>query len=597
VTDQIVLLLCASMVAMQVASTFLRKEQRLVAPYLGLLTADLALLAYAHATSAYRSLPAVLGMVASVVLVFGPRLLDRLEARARARDDLGAAARIAGFRQVIVPGRASARHRRQLLDFRAAREGRGGDVVRRMEEELRTVADPEAAMALREELVLVLFHQHRFADAVAEVDRHLRPLLRSRPLLLSYLVRAHGELQRFPEAIDALRQLEDVLERDPGAATVLLHARLTVLASFGAIGEVSRLLALAPAGRLPEPTRRFLRETATAHATDPRSVEEAATLSAVARRTALADGAKDVRRPRGPVTLGLVAINLAVFATLLTSPAEEGLLLVRAGALFRPAVLHGEWWRAFSAMFLHAGLFHLAVNMYGLYLLGRFAEEALSAPRYLIIYLLGGLGGAAATTWMGQGALSVGASGAIMGLLGALIVVLLLRRGAWPEAWRRTLLWNLVFLGALQIYIGFQVAMIDNAAHIGGMLAGGAAALLFAPGGLLGEGAVARAVVRATGAALVALALVAGYRAATTSIEQTLERLPTREVSVAGVGLTVPVYWEVDAAHGRVFDPYLDVEIAPKVEDGAIALRSPQTGSPQLGDLLERIRKSARLAP
>ena len=82
-------------------------------------------------------------------------------------------------------------------------------------------------------------------------------------------------------------------------------------------------------------------------------------------------------------------------------------------------------------------------------MLGRFCEEVFGPLRYFVTYVAGGLVGAIGSTLNTQQAgLSVGASGAIMGLLGALIVVLILRRGTWPEAWRRTLLWNLVLLGA-----------------------------------------------------------------------------------------------------------------------------------------------------
>ena len=246
-------------------------------------------------------------------------------------------------------------------------------------------------------------------------------------------------------------------------------------------------------------------------------------------------------------------------------------------------------------MFLHAGWVHLGVNMYGLYLLGRFAEDVLTSPRFLVIYLLGGLGGALASTLVGQGALSVGASGAIMGLLGALIVVLMLRRGSWPEAFRRTLLWNLVFLGGLQIYIGFQVAMIDNAAHVGGLIAGAAAALLFAPGGILGAGRAGRAVVAGTAVALLLMVAASALQVARTSIDATFRRLPTREVAVGGAGITVPAYWELDGDHQRIVDPYLGIEVAPRVVGDTVELSSPQAGEAVLAPLFERMRTSARV--
>jgi membrane associated rhomboid family serine protease len=240
---------------------------------------------------------------------------------------------------------------------------------------------------------------------------------------------------------------------------------------------------------------------------------------------------------------------------------------VRWGGLFRPAVEAGEWWRGYTAMFLHGGLAHLALNMYALFMLGRFCEEVYGSLRFFVTYIAGGLAGAVASTLnTHQVGLSVGASGAIMGLLGAIIVVLILRRGTWPEAWRRALLWNLVLLGAIQIYIGFQLPMIDNAAHVGGLIGGAAMALIVAPGGLLGSSLPARVV-------LLALALLAAggmvwatVRTARTSFEATMEKLPRKTVTVAGHTLTVPSYWREDPENDAVEDPILGMRIgrAPK---------------------------------
>src|SRR5207248_2889898 len=197
--------------------------------------------------------------------------------------------------------------------------------------------------------------------------------------------------------------------------------------------------------------------------------------------------------------------------------------------------------------FLHGNWEHLLVNGYALFMLGRFCEEVFGPLRYFVTYVAGGLAGAAASTLnTQQPGLSVGASGAIMGLLGALIVVLILRRGTWPEAWRRALLWNLVLLGAIQIYIGFQLPMIDNAAHVGGMLGGGAMALLVAPGGLIGRSAPARLVLGALALACLASLVWATVEVVRTPLLVTFAKLPTKDVTVGGKTYRVPRYWEPD---------------------------------------------------
>ena len=311
----------------------------------------------------------------------------------------------------------------------------------------------------------------------------------------------------------------------------MTQARLTLLAFAGRQADVDRLLASDARYLVSERARAFLHDTArdrAALASDALTP----TLDAVAARAA--DSARPLVRPRraARVTVALIVANAVVAAVmlhgrLLDDPSAA--TLIRWGALWRPAVVEGgERWRLLSAMFLHGGWLHLVFNLYALFMLGRFCEEVFGPLRYFITYVAGGLAGAAASTLnTHQPGLSVGASGAIMGLLGAMIVVLILRRGAWPEAWRRALLWNLVLLGAIQIFIGFQLAMVDNAAHIGGTLGGGAMALIVAPGGLLGRSTVARAFLAVVAVALLGAFAWAAIATARTTLEHSVvERIP-----------------------------------------------------------------------
>jgi rhomboid protease GluP len=165
-----------------------------------------------------------------------------------------------------------------------------------------------------------------------------------------------------------------------------------------------------------------------------------------------------------------------VVVLLLVGTGEQA--LIRAGALYRPAVLEGQWWRILTALFLHAGPLHLLVNMYALHLLGRLAETMFGSVRFLIVYLAGGIVGGISSTLLSSGTLSVGASGAIMALLGGAIAALLRGTGNWPPTWRRSLLMNLSLLAVLQVIIGIAVPAIDNAAHLGGLVGGALVALV-----------------------------------------------------------------------------------------------------------------------
>lgn len=144
--------------------------------------------------------------------------------------------------------------------------------------------------------------------------------------------------------------------------------------------------------------------------------------------------------------------------------------LIEAGANYRPAIQNGEYWRLVTSMFLHGGLVHLAFNAYALYQLAGLFELLLGSGRLLATYFISGVAGSLASV-MWSGLPSVGASGAIFGLLGALIAFLLRRRSMLtPQA--KSLMSQLIGWAAINVFLGFSVPRIDNAAHLGGCAVG-----------------------------------------------------------------------------------------------------------------------------
>jgi membrane associated rhomboid family serine protease len=593
-TPELLVLLAASMVGLQIFSLFMRREARGEAPYVALLTADLALLLFVNYTHRFVSPISFVALGVAGVLVLAPWLLDGMERSALERDQIARAARIAGVRELLVPGRTTRRRHRYLRDLAWARDGRAGEVLARLRDELRDARSGNEALQLREELATVLFLEQRFDECVAEVEAHLgAPYIAEHPVLATHLVRAYCELGQLEKAGETLTLLEQgPASRDPQAAMLLLQARIVFLAFAGERERVDGLLA-GPLGRiLPERAQALLRQVARS-----RVAPESPSLRAIAERAAGEAGRAfaPVRARKTPVTFTLVALNFAAFACMvfLLHNGDDA-AMVRAGALFRPAVEAGEWWRLFTAMFLHAGAIHLLLNMYGLFLLGRFVEDVFGPARYLLVYLGSGLVGGLSSTLVSPGSLSVGASGAIMGLVGALIVALLLKRGHWPEAWRRRLLTTMLVLSAMQIFIGFQVPNIDNAAHVGGLVGGAALTLFAAPVGLIGDRAAGRWIARILAALLCAATLAAGFFDARTSIDATLRRIPTHTVAIGGAELDVPSYWEEDAKQNRLEDPFLGIVVT--VESGG-KLDSPQADDPRFRPLLQRIERSVRMKP
>ncbi|MFO7537827.1 MAG: rhomboid family intramembrane serine protease, partial [Chloroflexota bacterium] len=192
------------------------------------------------------------------------------------------------------------------------------------------------------------------------------------------------------------------------------------------------------------------------------------------------------------VTRGLLAANVLVFVVMgaagvmageqslsafLSSP-DPGLLL-RFGAKYGPAILAGDYWRLMTAIWIHSGLLHLGLNCYGLYIMGTETERFFGRARTLIIYLLAGVASVIAS-YMADGRLAVGASGAIFGLVGALAIFFLRNRRLFGAMGRRVL-GNLALIVLLNLIFGLTVAGIDNWAHMGGLAAGLLLAWALAP--------------------------------------------------------------------------------------------------------------------
>ena len=176
------------------------------------------------------------------------------------------------------------------------------------------------------------------------------------------------------------------------------------------------------------------------------------------------------------ITPLLIYGNLAVY--LLMALSGFGFLqfqaddLMKMGANFRPDTVNGQWWRLLTSVFLHGGLMHLLANMYGLFYIGSILEPLLGRTRFLGAYLICGIFGSLASVGWYEATVSVGASGAIFGMYG-LFLALLLAKKFHPEFAQTFLSSTLIFV-AFNLLMGFQGG-IDNAAHIGGLVSGFAA--------------------------------------------------------------------------------------------------------------------------
>lgn len=191
--------------------------------------------------------------------------------------------------------------------------------------------------------------------------------------------------------------------------------------------------------------------------------------------------------PRALVTPALIAINVAVFVLMavagvsIVNPGPEA--LVRWGADVGPLVAHGEWWRLLTAAFLHVGIVHIALNMWVLFSGGIFTERLFGSRGFLTLYLLSAVGGNLASAAWQPLTVSAGASGAIFGVYGGLIGLLLVQHKSIPRAAVTSVGTSAIAFVAYNILYGVAAnshilpgvsenSNIDLAAHLGGLITG-----------------------------------------------------------------------------------------------------------------------------
>jgi rhomboid protease GluP len=205
-----------------------------------------------------------------------------------------------------------------------------------------------------------------------------------------------------------------------------------------------------------------------------------------------------------PVSSAVLAINILVFVITAIATWKFGRgsigqfdsqLLLRLGADYGPLTLDGQWWRVFTCMFLHGSFIHVAANMYCFWEFGRIAERIYGAGRYASIYLITGVASSLASLAIHPNSVSVGASGAIFGVVGVLVVPFHAKRLQLPPAVMKSMVRSLVAFIVLNLVIGTIIPVIDNAAHIGGLIAGLVLGMVWtrlAAAGQFGRGTIAK---------------------------------------------------------------------------------------------------------
>jgi membrane associated rhomboid family serine protease len=620
------LLLSVVVVTAYLGPAILRRQPRGRRAFAWLLLADgvAALLALVAPPGRGADMLGFVAIGASVCLLLVPPVLRDLARRALRADHPRLALRLVGLWDHLQPGMGVARERELIEVLVAVRSGRVDDAVAVLREARDQMRDARAQMHMDERIVATYLTARRWRDAIDVYEARLARHPPS-PQLAVELVWAYCETGHLDDAGRLVERLADAAASEPLAVYLVQRARLTFLAFVGRTAAVEGLLAPAGSlGMLPDASRQFWLGVAHLHAGERdaarAALQRAARLSRRDRRArewaeqfmaridepgaagphaipdevaamgerfaaeALAVAPVPLRvtpQLTGvplrslPVTVGLIAASGLAFLAVLAlfgSTGDPG-ALVRAGANVKTWVLaHGQSWRLPSSVFLHVGAVHLLLNMYGLWIMGKLVEQMYGSARTFAIFMSAGLAGAAASAWFGVPGMSAGASGAVLGLLGALIAELGLHRDAYPRRWRSALLAPLMFVAAAQVVIGFFYPAIDQWAHVAGLVAGAAAAAVLSRQSAWGKSLPVRAL-----AALLALASLAGlgwsaYGIATVHHGQVLAAAPRTTYTVGGLSLTGPVGLRMDA--GALVDDvslWLEAAACPTTQAGVAA--------------------------
>lgn len=181
-----------------------------------------------------------------------------------------------------------------------------------------------------------------------------------------------------------------------------------------------------------------------------------------------------------PLTAVIVAINVAMFVLLMISGgAQDATNLYRWGAKFGPAIQDGDWYRLIMPVTLHAGFLHIAANTFALVIFGPRSESEFGRAAFFAVYLVSGVCGVA-VSYLVSPTLSVGASGAVFGIVGAYGIYLIRNRREFGKAVNPVIM-NLAIVLGINIAFGLFWSGIDQGAHVGGLIAGAAIGYIVSP--------------------------------------------------------------------------------------------------------------------
>lgn len=556
------------------------------------------------------------------MLVVGP-MLRSLARRLAAAERVSLAQKILTVVDVLAPGSGAAEEKVLMGAMGDIREGKIEPTLDALEA-AKTKLPPDARLAIDERIAMLYLAAYRWDEAIAHAEKNLfgaapsdpqslRGTLGIAPPVWIELLGAFGRTGKLDRAAEMMVRLEDACADRPDASYLLHRGRMVFLALAGRADLVEAMVgksrhltrsaraywvavAHEHAGEQAAAAAAYRRARGASRGRPRKLIDDAIAKLPTAKPSVVSDEARAVvariaaapaivlprhARRGQPVTKVTTAAMFAVAAAIaLTLGASSDLgVLLRAGANVRGFIDHGEWWRLISCIFIHVGWIHLLVNAIGLWFLGRLCEDLFGPSRTLALFAISGIAGAVASYLASTGGVSAGASGAIFGLLGAMLIELWLHRRRHAGAWQQGMFGSVVVVTIAQIAVGFAYPAIDQWAHGAGLAAGALGATLLSPNARFARAGLHAS--RIISGAFVVVSIFAAIQVARTPLAVTLAREPLVEHRNNAIALRAPARW-IDSSDG-VADPDGVIILDARREELAAWTASEPTRAKQRG--------------
>ncbi len=476
----------------------------------------------------------IVAIGAAIFLIPVPALLRNLSVYTYHRGWIHLAKSFLSICDVLQPGMGAKQEREVLNTMITVREDRVDELVETLRKHTTKLSQSKGKVFVSERVLALYLYARRWEQAIVVYEEELEDI--DTPVSIDLLVevfRSYCEMGHYTKAITLMNRIEEDLRSKEVPAIIMRdRARLIFLSFMGRTDAVSILIR--PSSLLGSFLSKSMSDfwLAVAH-THQDNKEEAARLftnaiknsrkdsfvcQAVKERLAVLDTVQ-LNRPddasilladklcqeiiegqnnqqhkipwrlqanhAGIVTKTLIVINVLIALVSYLGIDQESIIM--AGGRYQTGIDSGQWWRLLSSMFIHDGLTHLFFNMYGLWVLGKLVETSLGSVRFFVVYMTAGLFGSLAGYMLTNVPNSIGSSGAVLGILGACLIELGLFRQIYKTKQGASLFRILLFLSIVNMSLGLFMPLIDQHAHVGGMVGGIMMTLWLSPRSFLGK--------------------------------------------------------------------------------------------------------------